>query len=542
MIGNIKNRQLITRATDLSRNPFTYVFLASTIGIFRGLQSRFIGQNGDAAGYVDALSPGQAFLNLNFAYGFSVIKLRELIGINPIDLQAISFYNNYADISFMHSHPYLISFIFRMLPTFTLPIYFFPLMLLAVSYSLGVTLLLRRTFQAQLNLWPKTFLGLILLASPILTEAISGQPYFDKLFFGPCIAIIFILTSGDLSRRQNQIILFFLLLLSITLSERTALMSSIITLYLLGIRFGIKLLKHKFNVAIATLAIFGLSWFLVWSTYLSKNPDMANLNFENYWANLVSALGGDRRSNFIVFALNIAPFLFLTLMKISFLPACILGIMPNLIVSIGGAELTGYSTHYHSIYLPIIFALGIVSITQFTEKDQYRKRSVVLICAVMAFLLSLSSSLNGKLNFQDLNAKAGQVLTSAFDSFGLIPRDVIDARNSRSIEYRNLYSGLDSNSNMRISAPEQFMPSLVERGLRKIDYFPVGLGFNELLIVPFTDDTYSTVEISLYGLVSEEDQLIWSSTILRILNSRYVETKRYTGVLGHVIIYELENP
>lgn len=537
MAIKFQNRKMITKASVLARNPFIYLYLALTIGLLTGLQSRFLGQNGDAAGFADALSPGQSLLKLNFAYGLSIKRLRELIATNPIDLPGLSLANPYAEVSFMHSHPYIFSFFFRIFPTFSLPIYSLPLFLLASSYALGITLLLKRIAQSKLTALTKIILALATLTSPIFTEAVNGQPYFDKLFFGPCIAIIMIITNEDLTRQRNRVALLILLLLSITLSERTALMSCLITLFLLGVRFGFKPRECKENVQIIALSMIGLVWFFVWMSYVSQNPDMANLSFKNYLTNLIAAINGERRNNFALFLLNIAPFLILVFMRIALLPLCLIAILPNLIVSIGGAELTGYSTHYHSIYLPIIFALGIVSITQVTKKNAHGKQTTVLFFAGIALVTSFLFNSNGKLGIQDLTVQINQAWQRTAESFGLIPGDVIEARKSNYSDVTKLFEGLAFNSKLRISAPEKFMPALVDNDLRNIDYFPVGVGEDDLVVVPYTDINLNVIEVSIYGLVPIENRPIWSDKIQKILDKSYIRVNSASGNFGYLAIY-----
>lgn len=530
-INNLKMRSRI-----LLQNPFTYVFVLTSIGISRGSVSRFLGQNGDAAGYVDVLSPG--YSNLNLGSGHTIKKLREITSINPADLNISSFLNPHQDLFFLHQHAYIFPFIFRIIPNFSLPIYFPPLILLAISYALGTTILLKRIIRADLNFPIKGFLGVLIIGSPILTEAISGQPYFDKIFFGPCIALIFIILDGDLSRRGSRIYLISLLFICITLSERAALFASILTIYLLVNRFGSNFQKYRENIGSIALATLGLIWFLIWTKYISDNPDMANLSIQNYWSNFQAAINGSRRASFVLFLINITPFIVLCLMRIALIPILIIGILPNIIVSIGGAELTGYSTHYHSIYLPIIFALAIFSVTSKNKIDQSQSRNRVVFIAVVAFLVSLTYSVTGSFNLDNLSARTNQIGKQAFESFGLIPKDVMQVRSSSQSEFDKILTDLKLNHDSEISAPERFMPAILTNGLRKIEYFPVGVGASDLVVVPFTDSSFEVVEVSIYGLVPIESRPIFSQQIKEILAKSYVKVWQGSGNFGFIAIYE----
>jgi len=68
-------------------------------------------------------------------------------------------------------------------------------------------------------------------------------------------------------------------------------------------------------------------------------------------------------------------------------------LIPNLLVNVGGAELTGYYTHYHAMYLPIIWALATVSLVKYSSKSKRTKfpRSALLAFVLISTVLSILS-------------------------------------------------------------------------------------------------------------------------------------------------------
>jgi hypothetical protein len=104
-------------------------------------------------------------------------------------------------------------------------------------------------------------------------------------------------------------------------------------------------------------------------------------------------------------------------------------------------------------------------------------------------------------------------------------------------EYQDLFSGIRKNISMSISAPESLMPSLTSVGFGSIDYFPVGVGSDDLLIVPFTDPDFTKVEVSIYGLVPIESRDKWSRTILEVLEKSYKLMSKKSGGFGNIAIY-----
>ena len=105
-------------------------------------------------------------------------------------------------------------------------------------------------------------------------------------------------------------------------------------------------------------------------------------------------------------------------------------------------------------------------------------------------------------------------------------------------ELEELFKGIKEDTRKTISAPESFMPVLTSLGFGSIDYFPVGLGSTELVIVPFTDDTFANVEVSFYGLVAMENREKWSKTILDIIGNSYSLISKKSGYFGNIAIYK----
>jgi hypothetical protein len=150
----------------------------------------------------------------------------------------------------------------------------------------------------------------------------------------------------------------------------------------------------------------------------------------------------------------------------------------------------------------------------------------------------LTYGANGTLDLNNLNGQTKLIGKNASEAFGLIPRDVMKFRNSSLSEFNEILNDLNLKRDIKISAPEQFMPALVTNGLRKIDYFPVGVGEVQTIVVPFTDDGFDVVEVSIYGLVPVESRPIFSEEIKRILANSYVKVWQGSGNFGYLAIYE----
>lgn len=520
----------------VAQNRFIFIFIVLSLSILRGLDSRWHLQQGDAAGFVDAMTDQSDTGDINFTYGFSVDALRKLFSLESSELNSDVFAFSREDKPFIHWHPYLFGFIVRLLPNL-FHVEVIPLLLLATSYSLGLVLILRQISRSKISSLNKSALIILTLISPILIGAINGQPYFDKLFFGPCIAILFLLFCNRDSQRHRVQKLVIWLILSFTFSERISLMAALIVLGSLILFWKELELTTKQTLIIITTCLIGISWYIIWNEFISWNSDMQNTDFKYFMPNLRELLFGSRNENFQIFILSVLPMLTLTLLKFRYFIITLFTITPNLIVNIGGSELSGFSTHYHSVYLPVLIFFAALSVTAEEKKISQKKKSVAIVIslAIMGIGTYGNSRSEGNSVTQSIFR---QQVSEAMDAFGLIPPDKIKQRISIQDEFEKLFEDLRKDTDKTVSAPEVFMPALTSLGFGSINYFPIGLGSDYLIVVPYTDDKFTKIEASFYGLVPIENRDTWSKVIIEELRRSYKVILNRSGSFGHVAIFE----
>ena len=519
------------------QNRIMVAFAGLVLFMFRGFDSRWENQQGDAAGFVDAMTDQSGTGDINFTYGFSLDALRKLFSLNPDELNSENFLFSRTDKPFIHWHPYLFGFIIRLFPTL-FQVQVIPLLVLAGSYSLGLILMIRRIYTSKISIFNKLVIIIVFLLSPVLVGAINGQPYFDKLFFGPCVAILFLLFPHKENQKFRVQKIVAWLILSFTFSERISLMAALMVLGVLILFWKEVGLQSRQALIVIGTCLIGIFWYLLWSKFISWNPDMQNTSFRYFLPNLNDLFFGNRKSNFFIFISNLLPLLVLTLVRIRYFIIALVMATPNLIVNIGGAELSGYSTHYHSVYLPILMCLGVVAMTEIAGKVVTRKKqNVVTSLAVVLSIL-------GTYNVARINTNLHLVSTlriqtqDAADAFGLIPMSKVAQRNAIKSELDKIFMGLIKENESTISAPESFMPALTSRGFGSINYFPIGVGSDELVVVPFIDDKFTNIDVSIYGLVPIESREKWSQIILGELTQSYRMVYQASGITGNIAIFQ----
>jgi hypothetical protein len=527
---------------DSKTSIFLIIFFGISFSIYQGLQSRWILQNGDAAGFVDAFRPRGLNQFSNFTYGSSGFQLMDLIGKGTLDFRIEDFLNDQKNFNVFNSHAYLSTYLFRNLNIFFSSPEILPLILVASSYASGITLLFKMSKTLKINTLQFICATTVLVTSPVFYEGLVGQPYMDRLFFGPCIAVLYLIECEKYLSRNGFILTFSLVLLTISLSERAALMIGITVLIQLIFKVFHSKLRNKKSYALITLSLLSILWYFVWNYIFSNTPYSGVITLQDVFRNLSELFVGARHQNFQTFIFCLFPFLLFGLFQIKYLFLSLVVILPNLIYTIGGAELVGFATHYHAHYLPIISFMLFVKPFD-TKRDTKRIKSfrsgiyafsaLVGITASMSYLTPPSQS-----PFQLSNVNL--TVQHIGNALGAQPSNIRDSRKFSREERLTLFNQTFLKMGRNISAPEGLMPALTLLGFEKIDYFPIGLGFNHIVIVPFTDATFSRVEISLYGLVPEADRSIWSSKIMNILKERYVQKSNYVGQLGNIAIYEFK--
>ncbi|QDZ28847.1 DUF2079 domain-containing protein [Noviherbaspirillum sp. UKPF54] len=69
-------------------------------------------------------------------------------------------------------------------------------------------------------------------------------------------------------------------------------------------------------------------------------------------------------------------------------------IAPNILISIGGAELNGWTTHYHAMYMPFIIFVAMIGYIQILNRFHGRASRFLLLVGIVAFVSTASARIN----------------------------------------------------------------------------------------------------------------------------------------------------
>jgi hypothetical protein len=246
----------------------------------------------------------------------------------------------------------------------------------------------------HINILPASLFTILVFVHPAFSLSMSGQLYAERMFIPFAMIFLYLLNKKEFSKASLVGLYSSGFLLSLVSERAPVMMGIFIFLYIC--LFWKKLEKRK-KVHLVTIG--GLLLFYAWyslkaiaetmkdavSNYLPKTIEDLLYRFVEHPTFL---------DNLIIF--GIFSFLFLgifTVFRWRLLLLALVMMLPNIFGDIGGAEKTGYYTHYHSLYFPFLVfvaALGYIKMVDIFKESRYSY--TISIAMIGLILLSLASS------------------------------------------------------------------------------------------------------------------------------------------------------
>lgn len=455
------------------------IMISFAVALFNFNHLRFFALATDSAGYVDlirAVAQDGKMVSPIFSSFYSVMPI---LAATSDAYCASPLASTHRMSDFIQWHPYLIVY------ALAIPV-----------KSLGINALDMSAFINSLNIVASIFLiywylrkkGLMVLEilvfvfiiaiSDYWIGAVVGQFYFDRLFLFPGLMLVLFCYEKKNGNYYAWLLITFLAIIgAILISERTALLTGLIT-------FGYWLLLkdghfNKRNIALLILGLVGLIYFFIYIKYIQNSVYYAGINLTTIVNNLNNALSptgalyGHTKSWFVV----VAPMLILSLVNWRYGLLVVAAMLPNLMVSVGGAEKTGFTTHYHAGYIPFLIGFAVVGysniINIFNGIYPSIKYANVIKRVLATLIIVLSSILVSNYKFS---------MQSYQTIFG--PKAYSDWMSATKIDFVELLENIPSDE--WISSPEWTMPTLAALGRFNVDYMPIGIGVNRFVIASYS--------------------------------------------------------
>ncbi len=305
---------------------------------------------------------------------------------------------------------------------------------------------------------------------PALAQSITGQLYVERYFIGFAGLFIFFLTR----EKKNHPLIIILGVLCSLISERSGLAIGVFIISWMIVNWQTN--ESPFRESTMVLGFF----FCVFSIILTK------LYLKNYYSpNFLpfsSQTLAQMLSN-VEFWNGLAMFLILNLIIYGlvaafewrfFLPS-VLVMLPNMIGNIGGAEKTGFLTHYHSLYIPFLafaLAFGFVRCYAYV-KNNHLKISLVAGIALFALI---------GMNLYPYDMSDIKLLKNPLHGYAVLKYVSPNVLSKRSITKR-LREFVENSipKNVVVSTPERFMPLLFES--RNLYFYPLGMDVADFVVL-----------------------------------------------------------
>jgi hypothetical protein len=483
--------------------------------------ARYFHMAGDSAGYVDLIRQTSEHGDMRsrvFAAAYPLFDLSKTAAVFCVD----TLVNKYENNSFFQWHSYGIVFPIAWVGTvFTHDYMYIAAVVNALSVTLiyGAVILICRKIKFN-YIEILLVLGVLLTFAPLI-GAISGQYYFDRLFIP--VSLFYFYQHLHRTRDLSWIPSVALILLGALISERSALMIGVIAIYL-------AVFDCKENLRYRIIAICSgmaaILYYVIWSKLFQDSIYSGATSPGQMIANLKAVLDPDSQpfKQTVELLTFLAPLILLALARPKYLLLFAILLAPNILLSVGGAEKTGFMTHYHSYYIPVLLIAALMGYRRWTEWLTSRFAGYILLAIVIAA------------NVVKIRGKLFVVSPILSHSIGSDMKILQKNSSLRSISNQRLavFSGMIANIKERdptISTNEFLMPFLVSRGFSKIRLFPIGINESEYLITesPVAEDKENLI-LPIYGDASELKAI--SSCMSEKVESQYTEIS--TGNVGSV--------
>lgn len=320
---------------------------------------------------------------------------------------------------------------------------------------------------------------------PVMAYAIKSDFYVDRLFIPFGLAYVLLLyRMAKITRiyneeRSNYLFLAIIIgLVGAMATERAALMIISFTFAYL-ILFGKKQLRTNESVIliifIATLSTLLAYYFLV---IYRQHPGTGNLtsllqDIPNFIDRMYQQKYFLQTSEFIwINIILVGIFLF---QDWKFATIAIVAMAPNIMTTYGGAEKTGWSTHYHDMYFPFLLAALAIGFTKLWNNA--RTIGSKWIYATLMIVLAISFAYSTSMYRSSKSAL-----------FELI-QFTIKGKNSS--EMQSKLTGEEISSliphGAKVSTTEMFMPALYKD--RTLFYYPIGIEQADYVVLERQEDS-----------------------------------------------------
>lgn len=450
--------------------------------------------------------------------------------MTPLLERTQEYYCNLSNISihtenlniFKQGHMYLISFLLSIPIKLGLDSLVFSSVIFSLNYILILASIFVYLKNSNIQI-PFIFLILLIIFFwlPFSISWLS-QFYFDKLFILPMILIIFQLEK--LRKKTISKSIFFLLVVYIILiHERAALM---LGAYLVTFSIFFKKDINKNFFFICVSGIFSLAYFLFYILIFQESVHGISkaYSLEEIILYLKDVLSNTNLSGsrMIKFFILIIPFLLISINNFKYFIIAIGTLIPNIFITIGGAEKIGLSTHYHTYYIPFLISFAVFGCVKvFKNNNLYKKNlfSLYLLCLLVFNLSYDYSNLNKILTFSKYSPGSHSYFKN---NFIFLNYENLKFKYENYLKKKEFLSIIPEYASISVHENNH---TFFSKKNNKIDYFPIGLGISDYLLVEYVGKERKIMTIPSFLDLEEKYKI--SKCLEKIVLNKYKFVERF---------------
>lgn len=262
--------------------------------------------------------------------------------------------------------------------------------------------------EKSVNILSTALFLILVFIHPAFSLSMSGQFYIERLIIPFAAMLLYYIHN----KNSNIYILYVLVIIICTLTERTSMYTGIFMILYIVLFWKDIIFRKRLHMLLMAILSFIYSLWALHSIQKMMGSQVSSF-FPHSFNDLIIRMSNVVfLDNLFIYLLFSVLFLgFFTLINWKYFIILVVMLIPNAIGDIGGAEKSGYITHYHSLYFPFIVflsALGYAQIVNQIKNNYYR----MTVFVIMMVLLIISSSLFSpyKKNFEISNAIKENVL------------------------------------------------------------------------------------------------------------------------------------
>lgn len=472
----------------MAKNIFKYAFFTFLVLLLWDLNYwRYFHMAGDSAGYVDLIRRAAHFSDFKSKVLTAPYPIFDLMNRSASEYCNSDLINKYENLSFLKWHQYLIAWIFGVISLRTgLDALILAPLLSALSVVVTFAIVNKILEKLGFNFFEKVLLILSIIFFPPVLGSISGQYYFERLFIPFTLSIYYLLTFYN--GKYKYVYLFILVIFADLVTERASLMTGVFLM-------AYPLLHKTKNIrVIVLLGVGSIVNYFIWRYFIQDSFYQGSTSVTAMLENFRSLF--DMKNELSIKSINfiyvLLPFLLISIFSWKHFLIALLFMLPNFLVTVGGAEKVGFLTHYHSLYIPLL----IISFLNGASRLKYFLSKNLLTTLIFALILSYNFYFYVKNKYVVSPTLTHDIFT---DSAILIPgtplRNFTDIRRAK---FTELLNGVDQNT--FISTNEFPMPILVSLGFQNIRFFPMGVESSEYLI---TENNIDTNENFMLAIIAD---------------------------------------